>query len=641
MSDTRFPRRFGRYILLDRINSGGMAEVFRAKVMGLERFERLVAIKCMLPALAEDAQFTTMFIDEAKLAAQLNHPNVVQIYELGRHEEQLYIAMELVAGRDLRHVIKTASRQKKKLSVAFAAYAIAKAAEGLDFAHRKAGMDGTPLNLVHRDVSPQNILVSYEGDIKVVDFGIAKAEERATATQAGVLKGKFAYMAPEQAMGGAVDRRADIFALGVTLYEVLSGGKLFQGESDLSILDKVRKAELPNLKAIVPEAPDELQDVLNKALARNPDERFSWGSELAEALEPFLIDERTIFGAKRAGTILADLYAEEIQTWAEKQKGYAKVTVEDVEASAASRVAQAKTQVFESSFGGDQAVMPAPTGGKTAVMAPTEKRPAVRPSDWDVRTSEEPVPPEAHGGQRSGQDGWMHSPTEAFQLPTGQSKVTQKSNVKTSLRDDDDYDRPRQRSSMSPLVIGGIAISAIITLTAVVVVVLYSRAPGQPIFGQLAPQVVGPGGTPPPVMPTPVPNPTPENVPVGTPPPAGPAPKPVVIGGAPAPAPAPTPAPTPKSQKPPKTASVSKPAPPKEDDKGYGYLSLMVVGVSAKVFVDGAPLGYSPLLGVKVKAGKHRLRIVDEKGNREKSEELVISSKDTKKTPKKLTLRFD
>ena len=182
-----FPRRFGRYILLDKVNTGGMAEVYRAKVSGTDNFQRIVAIKCMLPSLMEDKEFGTMFVDEARLAAQLNHGNIVQIYELGRHEEQLYIAMELVNGHDLRATTKRARKLGKRLGVGFVAYIVSKAAEALDYAHNKLSLEGTPLLLVHRDVSPQNILVSYDGEVKVVDFGIAKAAHRATETRAGTL----------------------------------------------------------------------------------------------------------------------------------------------------------------------------------------------------------------------------------------------------------------------------------------------------------------------------------------------------------------------------------------------------------------------------------------------------------------------
>lgn len=329
MDTTQFPRRFDKYILLDRVNKGGMAEVFRAKLTGAESFQRLLAIKCMLPTLAQDREFVSMFVDEAKLAAQLSHANIVQIHELGKVDDQLYIAMELINGRDLRHIIKTAREAGKRVPLPFAAYVIAKAAEGLDFAHRKKGVDGTPLNLVHRDISPQNILLSYDGEVKVVDFGIAKAEERATQTQAGMLKGKFAFMSPEQVNGDPVDQRTDIFALGAVLFEAVTGERLFQGKSDIDLLKRVRAAELPPLDKVLAGAPEELKDCLRRALAREPQNRFTYASELAEALSPLLIDNRIIFGAKHASEFMESLYAAEIQELTRKLQEYAGITEAD------------------------------------------------------------------------------------------------------------------------------------------------------------------------------------------------------------------------------------------------------------------------------------------------------------------------
>ena len=309
----QFPARFAQYILLDRINAGGMAEVFRAKVTGAEGFERLVAIKCMLPQLMADEQFIAMFKDEAKLAAQLGHANIVQIYELGRVGERLYIAMELVPGRDLRHVVRAAKAQKIPVPPGFAAYVINRAAQGLDYAHRKVGINGQPLNLVHRDVSPQNILISYEGEVKVVDFGIAKAEARSTETQAGVLKGKFAYMAPEQVMGGHLDRRVDIFALGNVLFELATTQRLFTGENDLAVLDKVRLVKLPDLERALPPGNEALLPVLQRALAKKPEDRFAYASDLADALERVLVGpDRNLFGTKQAAAFMRQLYGDDM-----------------------------------------------------------------------------------------------------------------------------------------------------------------------------------------------------------------------------------------------------------------------------------------------------------------------------------------
>lgn len=355
MSIETFPAKFGKYILLDRLNAGGMAEVFRAKVTGVEGFERLVAIKCMLPALLSDEQFSNMFVDEARLAAQLTHANVAQIYELGRQAERLYIAMELVSGRDLRHIIKTANAQGQPLPPDFAAYVCSKAAEGLDFAHRKVGNDGRPLGLVHRDISPQNIIVSYDGEVKVVDFGIAKANSAArdTHTQVGVLKGKFAYMSPEQVLGHDIDRRADIFALGSVLYEMVTGSRLFTGESDLTVLERVREGALPDLNIVLPQNAATLIPVFQKALQVNPEQRFGWASEMSESLEPMLMGERSIFGPKRAAALMRQMFAADIVELAEKLKKFSSVT----ESSCVSVIGAESTEpgtggrmVFESTF---------------------------------------------------------------------------------------------------------------------------------------------------------------------------------------------------------------------------------------------------------------------------------------------------
>lgn len=198
--------KFGKYTLMDRISYGGMAEVYRAKTFGAAGFERIVAIKLLLPNMAMDQDFVTMLIDEAKIAGQLSHANIAQIFDLGSVEGRYYIVQEYVSGMDLRKVLRRLAKSGRKLSVAQATHIIIKACEGLEYAHNKRDPLGKPLNLVHRDVSPQNILVSNEGEVKLVDFGIAKAEGRATRTLAGLVKGKFAYMSPEQIRGLPVDR---------------------------------------------------------------------------------------------------------------------------------------------------------------------------------------------------------------------------------------------------------------------------------------------------------------------------------------------------------------------------------------------------------------------------------------------------
>ena len=233
-----------------------MAELFRARFRGVEGFQKIVAIKKILPNIAGDEEFLTMFADEAKLAAQLNHPNIVHIFDLGRIESGGYfIAMEHVDGRDLRSILHLARDTGLRIPIPLAVSIAAKVAAALDYAHRRRGDDGSDLHIVHRDVSPPNILVSTDGDIKLCDFGIAKAASKVSRTETGALKGKVPYMSPEQAWGKAVDQRSDIYSLGAVLFEMLAGRKLFPGDSDLSVLEKVRAGEVVAPSTLNPEVP--------------------------------------------------------------------------------------------------------------------------------------------------------------------------------------------------------------------------------------------------------------------------------------------------------------------------------------------------------------------------------------------------
>jgi serine/threonine protein kinase len=323
------PTTFGKYLLLERINVGGMAEVFIAKAFGVEGFERFLAIKKILPTMAEDQEFITMFIDEARVSVQLNHANVVHIHELGKYEETYYIAMEYVAGRDLRTILERYRRRKEIMPTAQAVYIASKMCEGLDYAHRKKDARGQDLAIIHRDVSPQNILISYEGEVKVIDFGIAKAANRAQKTQAGILKGKFGYMSPEQVRGMDIDRRSDIFAVGVILYEMLTGEKLFVGESDFSTLEKVRNAEVPPARHFNPNIPVGLEKVVLKALAREPEERYQWASDLQEDLMKFLLAGDAIYSGKHLSAYMKEAFAEDMLREAEKMERYASIEKPD------------------------------------------------------------------------------------------------------------------------------------------------------------------------------------------------------------------------------------------------------------------------------------------------------------------------
>src|SRR5260370_9186647 len=203
----RQPTKFGKYLLLERIAVGGMAEVFVAKAFGVEGFERLLAIKKILPTMGEDAEFISMFVDEARIAVQLSHANIVQVLELGKHDESLYIAMEYISGRDVRQLLERFRKRQQPMPIPQAALIVAEVCEALDYAHRKRDARGQALGIVHRDVSPQNVLVSFEGEVKLIDFGIAKAESRLQKTQAGIPQGKFSYISPQHGKGHARARR--------------------------------------------------------------------------------------------------------------------------------------------------------------------------------------------------------------------------------------------------------------------------------------------------------------------------------------------------------------------------------------------------------------------------------------------------
>ncbi len=278
------PGAFGRFHLLERIASGGRADVFKARMTGEEGFEKIVAIKRILPHLATNEGFITMFVDEAKLAAQLTHNNIIHIYELGKVDAWHYIAMEYVDGKDLRSILKMGRDRGYPLAPELALFVASRIASALDYAHRRIAPDGRELNLVHRDVSPQNILISWEGDIKLCDFGVAKAATKVGTTISGALKGKLQYMSPEQAWGKTVDRRSDIFSLGAVLFEMLAGRNLFEGETDLGILEKVRAGQVVPPSTVNPEVTPRIDEIVAKALAKEPQDRYQHASELEKDL---------------------------------------------------------------------------------------------------------------------------------------------------------------------------------------------------------------------------------------------------------------------------------------------------------------------------------------------------------------------
>jgi serine/threonine protein kinase len=319
------PIPFGKYYLLERINVGGMAEVFRAKAYGVEGFERLVAVKRILPNIAEDKEFIRMFVDEAKIAVQLNHANIAQIFDLGVVENSYYIALEHVHGRDLRAIFDRCRQKTEPMPIAQAAFVIMKVCEGLDYAHNKRDQSGRELNLVHRDVSPQNVLVSFEGEVKLIDFGIAKAAGKGSKTQAGILKGKFGYMSPEQVRGLPIDRRSDIFSCGIVLYELLTGERLFVGESDFSTLEKVRNVEILPPSTYNRRIPDELERIVLKALAKDVEDRYQNAIDLHDELQAFVYTAGEFYSRKDLAAWMKGTFAREIEEETAKLEAYRQI----------------------------------------------------------------------------------------------------------------------------------------------------------------------------------------------------------------------------------------------------------------------------------------------------------------------------
>ncbi len=282
----REPVSFGRFLLVERVAIGGMAEVFAAVRPG-DPPERFYAVKRMLPTLVEDEELVRMFLDEARLVVQLEHPGIVPVHELGRQGAGYYMAMDYVAGRDLRALVDRTRARGERLPVALATHVVWRVADALDHAHRRRDRAGAELRVVHRDVSPANVLLGFDGGVRIIDFGISQASFRA-APRGPVLRGKFGYMSPEMVRGLPLDRRSDVFALGVVLHEMLTGERLFTGPSELAVMERVRAAEVSPPSARNPAVSRALDAVVLRALRREPEGRFGWASELRDALLPFM-----------------------------------------------------------------------------------------------------------------------------------------------------------------------------------------------------------------------------------------------------------------------------------------------------------------------------------------------------------------
>ena len=305
------PRPFGKYFLTDKIAIGGMAEIYKAKTFGVDGFEKVLAIKKILPHYSADKEFITMLTDEAKLVVNLSHTNIVQVYDLGRVGNDYFISMEYVDSVNLRELTVRASELRLPIPMPVALYVMAEVCKGLDYAHSRRDSQGQPLGIVHRDMSPQNVLVSFEGEVKIVDFGIAKAALNISQTNVGTLKGKVTYMSPEQAVGKALDYRTDIFSCGIVLYELLTGKRLFKGETQLEVLKKIRSS--PITEATLGESlSPQLKAILVRALAYNPRDRYQNAGDMQVDLIRLLYATHTDFSPRALADLLNQWFRQEL-----------------------------------------------------------------------------------------------------------------------------------------------------------------------------------------------------------------------------------------------------------------------------------------------------------------------------------------
>jgi serine/threonine-protein kinase len=309
------PLRIGKYEVVSHLATGGMAQIYLARQSGLGEFERHVVLKTILRERASDRRFVTMFLDEAKLAATLNHHNVAQVYEVDQADGQYFMAMEYVHGENVRAMLETTIRRGWTVPLELAVLIVSGAAAGLHHAHERRGRGGAPLNIVHRDVSPANVMVGFDGSVKVLDFGIAKAEERATKTVGGTIKGKYGYMSPEQCKGKSIDRRSDIFALGIVLYELTTLRRAFKGQDDFDTMKRIVAGDIMLPSVAVPGYPPELEAIVRTAMAVDVTARFQSAAELIEALDAFTVRAKLTCSNTAMARFMTQLFGAKKEPW--------------------------------------------------------------------------------------------------------------------------------------------------------------------------------------------------------------------------------------------------------------------------------------------------------------------------------------
>ena len=365
----RAPTQMGRYHIVGQLASGGMAEILLGKIAGPGGFERAVVIKRIHPHLAAEPEFLKMFLDEARIISRIQHPNVVQVMELGREDDELFMAMEYLAGESLLGVVRRGASKKRLLPHALAAHVMAKVCAGLHAAHELTDEEGSPLGLVHRDISPQNIFVTYDGAVKLLDFGIAKFAERVSQTQAGQLKGKFSYMSPEQCRGGLIDRRSDIFSLGTVLFEITTGKRLFSRDTSLATLRAICDDPIRWPSQIHRHYPPVLEAIVKRALAREVTDRYQTAAEM----------RRDLVGAMRS-LGLEDVPEDALGDYLRELFG--------------DRIAEKREMLRRLGAGSEITDVPSPEAD-SSIELPTADTTGSRPSDTPFSAEAEVIPPPA------------------------------------------------------------------------------------------------------------------------------------------------------------------------------------------------------------------------------------------------------
>jgi serine/threonine protein kinase len=309
--------RLGSFEIIRRIARGGMAEIFLARTSGPSGFEKLVVLKKILPKFASRPRFVQLFLDEARIAATLDHPNIAQVYDIGMSDGSYFFTMEYLHGQDMRAILHRTWRTGERFPIEHAVQVARHVASALHFAHDKQGPDGVSLGIVHRDVSPSNVIVTYDGATKLLDFGVAKTTAQTAKTRTGALKGKISYMSPEQARGAPIDRRSDIFSLGIVLWEMVTTQRLYRGENDLATLQLIITQPPKPPSVVRPDVPPELERIVLRALAQNPDDRYATAEQLVTDLDELAREHRLKQSPNALAASIGQLFAIELGAWRE------------------------------------------------------------------------------------------------------------------------------------------------------------------------------------------------------------------------------------------------------------------------------------------------------------------------------------